>query len=152
MPVFRDFFKPKSASVFLFLHPVQKLHIDLAQNLSAPPSKVAQNRQGRFAVDFEYEFKAGTSVKRSGYGTLGQSQITSLGNIKGFLIAGKPIIVYSAVSMGGDSGASIIDVETGKIIGVHNAGTTDEAYGILISGQDRFKQQIEACIKSEIGP
>ncbi len=62
-------------------------------------------------------------------------------------------ISYRAGSTGGDSGAPIIDKNSGRAIGIHNAGScirrTERNSGTLFDRQTRLTRAIERCLNEE---
>lgn len=119
-------------------------------------SKLPGEVYGHYDVDFS-KVKKGTQISITGYGRdyddleKNFTQQTHTGKItsKGFW--GMPFLYYNADTTGGNSGSSIINVETQKIIGVHtNGGCTNtggENKGQYLNKISEFKEAIKNCLE-----
>ena len=111
--------------------------------------------QGTYPVDFSKP-SAGTEVRITGYGADSRdadrnfAQQTHTGPIQ--RISGQTMY-HRADTMGGNSGSSIINEESGGIVAIHTHGGCSSRGGAnastLISGHSKLEAAIRACLKWE---
>ena len=114
--------------------------------------------QGYYDVSFRKPAK-GIELRITGYGRdeadldKNFAQQTHLGKLtkNGSLFLGS-LLQHTVDTMGGNSGSTIINEASQKVIGIHTHGGC-ASYGgansgTLISGHDRLKKAIKACIQS----
>jgi V8-like Glu-specific endopeptidase len=115
--------------------------------------------QGHYSVELDTLPVKGDSVRITGYGvdnvdpSVSFSQQTNSGKIKRIGRWFKPSIIEHLVdTMGGNSGSSIINETTEKIIGIHTHGGCNSwgsNQGTLISKNKIFKGVVQQCLDWE---
>jgi V8-like Glu-specific endopeptidase len=112
--------------------------------------------QGYYDVDMDYVAVPGAEISITGYGA-DYGDLT--GNFaqqfhSGIINSSNGSELYHEVdTMGGNSGSTIIDVKTGKIIGIHTHGGCFRSGGAnastLISARPELKDAIQSCLNWE---
>ena len=102
--------------------------------------------------------KLGDQVKLFSYGsdkTEGELERNYIQQISAgpILSIEETFITYTADTRGGSSGASVVHIKSGRIIGVHTHGRCSESGGYnsatFIHGNERLKNAISACLDWE---
>lgn len=115
--------------------------------------------QGFYQIAEDYPL--GGLLRITGYGmhsdeSLTYTQQSAEGELK--LINQTQLMIEHRVdTYGGNSGSAIVDLESGKIIGVHTHGDCVDSdnfpnssnMGTLIWGNEKFKKAIQACIEAQ---
>lgn len=119
--------------------------------------KLPGEAQGFYTVSFETPEK-GSELMITGYGRDSNdpdknfAQQTHSGKLKkmGGLFYGKTVFSHTVDTMGGNSGSTVINVSTGKVMGIHTHGgcgrTSGANMGTLISKHDKLKLAIKRCL------
>lgn len=114
--------------------------------------------QGFYDVDFAQPSR-GTTLRITGYGRDNDdadrnfAQQTNTGKLvgTGSIFFGRTIMTHTVDTMGGNSGSTIINERTQKVIGIHTHGGCRETggsnKGTLISTSTELKQAIRACLR-----
>jgi len=112
--------------------------------------------QGFYEVDFDYIAKSGAEISITGYGADAGDMTGNFAQQfhSGVISQARGSGLYHEVdTMGGNSGSSIIDVQSGKIIGIHTHGGCRRDGGAngstLISAQPRLVEAIKSCLAWE---
>jgi V8-like Glu-specific endopeptidase len=116
--------------------------------------------QGNYDVSFD-ELTKGTKIEITGYGIddgdldkhfaqqVHQGKIVKLGD----LFFGKSVLSHVADTMGGNSGSSIINIDTQKIVGIHTHGGCKSSggsnMGTIIARHKKLMEAIKKCLASE---
>lgn len=114
--------------------------------------------QGYYDVDFSKP-KRGDNLRITGYGRDNNdpdrnfAQQTNTGKLvsAGSIFFGNTILTHTVDTMGGNSGSTILNDKTDKIIGVHTHGGCyadgGSNKGTLISTSTKLKEAIRACLR-----
>ena len=116
--------------------------------------------QGNYDVSFN-KLSKGDKIEITGYGIddgdldkhfaqqVHQGKITRLGDA----FYGKSVMSHVADTMGGNSGSSIIKIDTQEIVGIHTHGGCRRSggsnMGTVISRHKKLMQAIKTCLASE---
>ena len=109
--------------------------------------------QGYFEVDFRQP-KRGIKVRVSGYGTDSEpyANLAQQTHVARLQSTGS-ILGYNVDTTGGNSGSSVINERTGKIIGIHTTGGcgffSPSNQGTSIAMNRDLKAAIKKCLRSE---
>ncbi len=113
--------------------------------------------QGHYNVSFRTP-KKGIELMITGYGrdaadaerNFAQQTNTGRLELAGSIWRGPSVLEHTVDTMGGNSGSSIINVETDEIIGIHTHGGCHSSgganMGTLISKHSELKKAIKACL------
>ena len=116
------------------------------------------NVQKHYDVDLEYTPKVGDQFVISGYGSnrgarnrLFAVQKETVGAVTDVRteIEGLKSISHSAQASGGDSGAALRELESGKIIGIHTSSSCGTARAVIVGNNPKLRQLIEECLAWE---